>query len=96
MKQRIQYLESKVGQQIYSGDSDEEDGRTDRRGSTATSRAAAARQRRFKTSNRIDNLYFGTPSLANVVQDVRWPKTSGTRLLLTILSSHTSNWALNP
>lgn len=34
------------------------------------SRAAASRQRRFKTGERVDNLYFGTPGLANIVADV--------------------------
>ena len=67
LKQQLQYA-----QQACSGDEDEDYGRADRRGSTSTSRAAAARQRRFKTSSRIDNLYFGTPGLANVVSDVRY------------------------
>jgi hypothetical protein len=30
------------------------------------------RQRRFKTGDRVDNLYFGTPSLANIVHDVSY------------------------
>jgi hypothetical protein len=66
LKQQLQYAHY-----VCSGDEDDEDGRGGRRGSTSTSRAAAARQRRFKTSSRIDNLYFGTPGLANIVSDVR-------------------------
>lgn len=31
----------------------------------------STRQRRFKTGERLDNLYFGTPGLANIVSDVR-------------------------
>lgn len=42
----------------------------DRSGSKATSRATAAKQRRFRMGERIDNLYFGTPGLANIVSDV--------------------------
>lgn len=34
-------------------------------------RAAGARQRRFRTNERTDNIYFGTPGLANVVAEVR-------------------------
>lgn len=39
--------------------------------SKSIARAAAARQRRFKTNDRSENLYFGTPGMANVVTDVR-------------------------
>ncbi|EMC99867.1 hypothetical protein BAUCODRAFT_353091 [Baudoinia panamericana UAMH 10762] len=35
----------------------------------AAGKAAGVRQRRFRTGERIDNLYFGTPGLANVVND---------------------------
>lgn len=40
-----------------------------------------ARQKRFKTGDRVDNIYFGTPGLANIVQDVRTrpPTTAGRR-----------------
>jgi hypothetical protein len=74
LRQENQHLKQQlqVVQYVCSGEDDEEDGRGDRRGSTSTSRAAAARQRRFKTNNRIDNLYFGTPGLANIVSDVRY------------------------
>lgn len=55
----------------HSGDEDDDDAElTDSKTAKTTSRAAAARQRRFKTSDRVDNLYFGTPGLANIVHDV--------------------------
>ena len=54
--------------------------------------AHGARQKRFKTGDRVDNIYFGTPGLANIVQDVRtrptddrWPSR------LTLDSSPTFN-----
>ncbi|CAK4031782.1 transcriptional regulatory [Lecanosticta acicola] len=52
-----------------SGDDDDDGDSSDRKGSRTTSRAAASRQRRFKTGERVDNLYFGTPGLANIVHD---------------------------
>ncbi|KAK1081439.1 hypothetical protein LTR33_004686 [Friedmanniomyces endolithicus] len=44
-------------------DDDVEDGKG------TTSSRATGRQRRFKTGERIDNLYFGTPGLVNIVHD---------------------------
>lgn len=52
-----------------SGEDNEDDESSDRK-SSKTSRATASRQRRFKTGERVDNLYFGTPGLANIVADV--------------------------
>nr|OQO30941.1 hypothetical protein B0A51_04168 [Rachicladosporium sp. CCFEE 5018] len=42
---------------------------TDGTASKVVSRATAAKQRRFRTSDRIDNIYFGTLGLASVVSD---------------------------
>ncbi|KAK4504246.1 hypothetical protein PRZ48_005162 [Zasmidium cellare] len=50
-----------------SGD-DDDDGESSDRKSSRPSRTAT-RQRRFKTGERVDNLYFGTPGLANIVSD---------------------------
>ena len=68
-----QQLKQKLhaAQLLHSDDEDEDDRSSDRKGSASTSKASAARQRRFKTGSRIDNLYFGTPGLANIVSDVR-------------------------
>ncbi|KXT11213.1 hypothetical protein AC579_10007 [Pseudocercospora musae] len=52
-----------------SGDEDDDEDSSDKKSSRTTSRAAASRQRRFKTGDRVDNLYFGTPGLANIVAD---------------------------
>jgi hypothetical protein len=54
----------------HSADEDDDIESSDRSGSKSTSRATAARQRRFRTGDRIDNIYFGTPGLANIVSDV--------------------------
>lgn len=53
-----------------AGDDDDDIESPDRSGSKATSRATAAKQRRFRTGERIDNLYFGTPGLTSIVSDV--------------------------
>ena len=37
----------------------------------AMKRSASSRQKRFKSQEQSDNLYFGSPSLANVINDVR-------------------------
>ena len=50
----------------FSGDENDADGPTESGGS----RTSTSRQRRFKTSDRTDNLYFGTPGLASIVSDV--------------------------
>jgi hypothetical protein len=39
------------------------------RGSRGARRSAAP-QRRFRTQDRIDNIYFGTPGLATMLQEV--------------------------
>lgn len=54
----------------HSGDEDDEGDSGEQTGSRTAIRAAATRQRRFKTSDRTDNLYFGTPGLANIINDV--------------------------
>jgi uncharacterized protein YheU (UPF0270 family) len=53
-----------------AGDEDDDIDSPDRSGSKTTSRATAAKQRRFRTGERIDNLYFGTPGLTSIVSDV--------------------------
>ncbi|SMY18640.1 unnamed protein product [Zymoseptoria tritici ST99CH_1A5] len=63
LRQRLQ--ESRLSQ---SGEEDEDDGSPDQKTSKSMSRTAT-RQRRFKTGERVDNLYFGTPGLATVVAD---------------------------
>nr|OQO26881.1 hypothetical protein B0A51_12170 [Rachicladosporium sp. CCFEE 5018] len=54
---------------LYSGDEVDADEPPDGTGSKVISRATAAKQRRFRTSDRIDNIYFGTPGLASIVSD---------------------------
>nr|OQO30757.1 hypothetical protein B0A51_02453 [Rachicladosporium sp. CCFEE 5018] len=54
---------------LYSGDEVDADESPDGTGSKVVSRATAAKQRRFRTSDRIDNIYFGTPGLASIVSD---------------------------
>ena len=53
-----------------SDSDDADEAPADRKGNRAGSRSTATRQRRFKTTSRIDNLYFGTPGLANIISDV--------------------------
>ncbi|KXL49340.1 hypothetical protein M433DRAFT_64551 [Acidomyces richmondensis BFW] len=54
----------------YSGDEDDDGDSGEHKGSkSSASRAAAAKQRRFKTDDKIANLYFGNPGLANIVHD---------------------------
>jgi len=53
----------------HSGDEVDDDDIFEQKG-PKNSRSAAAKQRRFRTTDRTDNLYFGTPSLANIVHDV--------------------------
>lgn len=59
-----------------SDDEREHDGPGERVSRAASSRASAGRQRRFKTQDRNDNIYFGTPALATVVDEVRSPSLS--------------------
>ena len=54
----------------YSAEEDDDVESPDQSSTKTTSRATAARQRRFRTTERIDNIYFGTPGLANIVSDV--------------------------
>lgn len=60
-----------------SDDDDDDDGDGGAQGGSkpTSARAAAARRRRFKTGDRIDNLYFGTPGLASIVHDVSGHRT---------------------
>ncbi|KAF2720916.1 hypothetical protein K431DRAFT_313004 [Polychaeton citri CBS 116435] len=55
------------GQSQHSGDGGE-DG-DDHDSSRDSKRATVARQRRFRTGDRSDNLYFGSPGLANIISD---------------------------
>ncbi|KAK5724194.1 hypothetical protein LTR17_013576, partial [Elasticomyces elasticus] len=52
----------------HSGDEEDEDGNLVDSKAFAGGRITA-RQRRFKTGERLDNLYFGTPGLANIIHD---------------------------
>ena len=54
----------------HSGDDGDDGEAKESKGSKSTSR-----QKRFKTGDRIDNIYFGTPGLANIVQDVSVAKS---------------------
>lgn len=50
---------------------DEDDDLSREQGSSkAAAKAIASRLRHFKTGDRTDNLYFGTPGLANIVSNV--------------------------
>ncbi|KAK3676570.1 hypothetical protein LTR78_003344 [Recurvomyces mirabilis] len=63
LKERLQ-----AARLSHSGDEEDDEDAFEQKGSK-NSRSAAAKQRRFKTTDRVDNLYFGTPSLANIVHD---------------------------
>lgn len=77
-----------------STEDDDDVGSPDRSSGKTTARAAAAKQRRFRTNERIDNIYFGTPGLANIVSDVSLATDTLTRVLLIALYSlPTSKWA---
>ena len=65
LKERLQ-----AAKLSHSGEDEDDTESNDRRGPSGVSRAAAAHQRRFRTRERVDNLYFGTPGLANIVTDV--------------------------
>ncbi|PIA89218.1 hypothetical protein CB0940_07516 [Cercospora beticola] len=52
-----------------SGEDEDDEDSSDRKVSKGSARAAASRQRRFRTGDRVDNLYFGTPGLTNIVAD---------------------------
>ena len=54
---------------LLQSDDDDEDERPPNR-KASVSKASTTQQRRFKGSERVDNLYFGTPGLANIVSDV--------------------------
>lgn len=76
-----------------SADLDDDAESPDRLSGKTKSRAAAAKQRRFRTNERIDNIYFGTPGLANIVSDVRlFLQLSTYALLITSHSLPTSKW----
>lgn len=67
-------------------DNDEDDGPPDRSNAKTASRAKAARQRRLRTNERVDNIYFGTPGLANIVSDVRAALFNRLNDTLTVLA----------
>ncbi|GAB7365100.1 hypothetical protein MBLNU230_g6190t1 [Neophaeotheca triangularis] len=71
LRQENQRLKEKLqaARLPHSGDEEDEFGLSDREGSKSTARASAARQRRFKTGERIDNIYFGTPGLTNIISE---------------------------
>jgi hypothetical protein len=76
LKERLQ-----AARLAHTDDDDDDDGESpDRKGAKAASRAATSRQRRFKTGDRVDNLYFGTPGLANIVSDVSSIVPPGSRV----------------
>jgi len=66
LKERLQ-----AARLSHSGEDDDDGDSGEQKSSRMVSRTAAARQRRFRTGERIDNLYFGTPGLANIVSDAR-------------------------
>lgn len=71
LRQENERLKARLQAARLSHSADEDDDAdTGERVSKASERASAARQRRFRTWERIDNLYFGTPGLANIVNDV--------------------------
>ena len=68
LKERLQ------ARRIDQSDPDDDDeGSPERRGSRKASKPSSTRQKRFRTGDRTDNLYFGTPGLASVVADVSRP-----------------------
>lgn len=68
LKKEVQKLQHRM---LTHAD-DDDDTSTERKGTTGLSRdPSTARQKRFKTGDKVDNLYFGTPGLASVVSDVR-------------------------
>lgn len=89
LRERLQ--ESRLS---HSGEDDDNDG-SDRKASKTVSRAAASRQRRFKTGERVDNLYFGTPGLANIVADVSETAPPSKAAADEIFSSQIYNSAAN-
>lgn len=54
----------------HSDDEAEQDATTERRASRQATRASIARQRGYKSADRVDNLYFGTPGLPSIITDV--------------------------
>ena len=67
LKKEVQRLQHR----IFTEGPDDDNVSPDRKGSTGLSRAPSTiRQKRFKTGDKVDNLYFGTPGLASVVSDV--------------------------
>lgn len=54
----------------HSDDEAEQDATTERRASRQATRASVVRQRGYKSADRVDNLYFGTPGLPSIVTDV--------------------------
>ncbi|KAK3725936.1 hypothetical protein LTR37_000084 [Vermiconidia calcicola] len=75
LRERLQ-----AAQLSHSGDEDDGDGGSDRN-SRGASRASAARQRRFKTGNQTDNLYFGSPGLATILSELSNFHLGGTHSL---------------
>lgn len=73
LRQENQRLKARLqaARLLQSEDEDDEGPSMERRGSKSSSRSSTARQRGFKTNDRTDNLYFGTPGLANIVADVK-------------------------
>lgn len=78
LKERLQQARP-----TQSEDEDNEEESSDRKGLRSASRTVGGKQRRFKTGERIDNLYFGTPGLANIVADVSVLRRS-TKKMLTL------------
>lgn len=67
LKERLQSARSS------HSDGDDSSDLVDTASSKGSRRASLARQKRFKTGDRTDNLYFGTPGLASMVSDVCLP-----------------------
>ena len=72
LREQIAKLEKQLREAQQQGfDVDDEDvSQETRRASVSTAKFDMNRQRRFKSTNRIDNLYFGTPGYANLSHEV--------------------------
>lgn len=69
LKKEVQRLQHRILTDV--DDEDDGDDSPEPKASRTMSRVpSTARQKRFKTGDKVDNLYFGTPGLASVVSDV--------------------------
>lgn len=66
LKKEVQKLQHRI---FTEGKEDDEASPGSKDDRTVSRAPSTARQKRFKTGDRVDNLYFGTPGLASVVSD---------------------------